>query len=145
MDDVKAEAWIKDGVAKSAISAKLVEFQFVGGQGDAPQPGSVQQQRDTPQPGSGPQQGNAPQPGGAQQQQPDAPPPGGAQQWQPDAPQPGSAQSQAAIYDQPDMEVDSDDDAQPKEEGECQADDAETFILCPHTCVVVSVRTARTR
>jgi single-strand DNA-binding protein len=29
MDDVKSEAWIKDGEAKSAISAKLIEFAFV--------------------------------------------------------------------------------------------------------------------
>ncbi|HEY7866884.1 MAG TPA: single-stranded DNA-binding protein [Psychromonas sp.] len=43
MDDVKSEAWIKDGEAKSAISAKLIEFDFVAGQQDGQTQGSQQQ------------------------------------------------------------------------------------------------------
>ena len=31
MDDVKSEAWISNGEAKSIIRAKLVEFEFAGG------------------------------------------------------------------------------------------------------------------
>ena len=44
LDDVKSEAWIKDGEAKSGLSAKLVEFEFAGGQSDSPQQQAPQQQ-----------------------------------------------------------------------------------------------------
>lgn len=46
MDDVKAESWISNGEAKSTISAKLVDFEFAGGnpQGQQSQQGGYQQQ-----------------------------------------------------------------------------------------------------
>ena len=45
MDDVKSEAWISNGEAKSGMSAKLVEFEFAGGQ----QQQAQQQQQAAPQ------------------------------------------------------------------------------------------------
>lgn len=48
MDDVKSEAWISNGEAKCGLAAKLVEFEFAGGQ--APQGGQQQQyQQPAPQ------------------------------------------------------------------------------------------------
>jgi single-strand DNA-binding protein len=67
MDDVKSEAWIKDGEARSGLSAKLIEFEFAGGQSDAPQ-------QQAPQQSTGGFQAQAPQQysnqSPAQQQQP---------------------------------------------------------------------------
>ncbi len=38
MDDVKSEAWISNGEAKSGMSAKLVDFEFAGGGQQSAQP-----------------------------------------------------------------------------------------------------------
>ena len=66
MDDVQSRAWIKDGEAKSAMQAKLVEFEFAGGQGDAK---PAQQQQVQPQQ-QAPQQQYAQQPKQLQQAEP---------------------------------------------------------------------------
>ena len=79
MDDVKAEAWVnQSGEAKSTISAKLVEFEFAGGnqQSQAPQQAQPQQQYQAPQ--------QTPQP---QYQAPQHPPQQPPQQRQPQAQQ----------------------------------------------------------
>ena len=78
MDDVKSEAWISNGEAKSGMSAKLVEFEFAGGQQQqAQQPQQApQQQAPAYQQPQQPQQaapqswGNAPQQQQTQQQAP---------------------------------------------------------------------------
>lgn len=66
MDDVKSEAWIDKSTneAKSGLSAKLVEFEFAGGQ--APQGGQQQQQAPQQQ---APQYQQAPQQQAPQYQQ----------------------------------------------------------------------------
>lgn len=62
MDDVKSEAWIKDGEAKSGLSAKIIEFSFVSdGSQQTPQQQAPQQQcNNAPQQQQAPQQ-KAPQ------------------------------------------------------------------------------------
>ena len=49
MDDVKSEAWIKNGEAASTISAKLVEFEFAGGGAGAAQGNQNAPQQNRPQ------------------------------------------------------------------------------------------------
>ena len=79
MDDVKSEAWIKDGEAKSGLSAKIVEFSFVSD-------GSQQQSQQAPQQyNNAPQQQQPPQMAPAYQQQ--QAPQQQAQQYQQQAPQ----------------------------------------------------------
>lgn len=82
MYDVKSEAWIKDGEAKSGMSAKIADFSFVSdGQGGQPQqqqqPQQMQQPQMTPKPQQQqpayqappvPQQQPAPQQAAPQQQ-----------------------------------------------------------------------------
>ncbi len=108
MDDVKSEAWISNGEAKGGLSAKLVEFEFAGGQ--APQGGQQNQQRQAPQQQQqrqAPQQqaqqswGNAPQQAPAPQQQ-QAPQMAPAYQA---APQQASTQAPAQ-YNEPNQSFD---------------------------------------
>lgn len=89
MDDVQSRAWIKDGEAKSAMQAKLVEFEFAGGQ---TQNGAQQQQA---------------QPQRAQQAAPQ-------QSWGNEPPQQAAPQQNApaskppAQYAEPSMDFDDD-------------------------------------
>jgi len=87
MDDVKSEAWIdkNSNEAKSGLSAKLVEFEFAGGQ--SPQQGG-QQQQNAPQQQQAPKQ-HAPQMAPAYQQP-------GPQQMQPPAQSWGTPPAQMA-------------------------------------------------
>lgn len=49
MDDVKSEAWLKNGEPTSTISAKLVEFEFAGGGAGAAQGNQNAPQQNRPQ------------------------------------------------------------------------------------------------
>lgn len=49
MDDVKSEAWISNGEAKSGLSAKLVDFEFAGSGNQSNQQQAPAQQQRAPQ------------------------------------------------------------------------------------------------
>ena len=111
MDDVKSEAWISNGEAKSGMSAKLVEFEFAGG-GQPAQGG--QQQYNAPQQApqqqcNAPQQ-QAPQMAPAYQPVPQNAPQQQAPQSWGNAPQQqgGQQQAQGKVTNHPSMDFDDD-------------------------------------
>ena len=102
MDDVKSEAWISNGEAKSGMSAKLVDFEFAGGQQQQQQQ-AQQPQQAAPQYQQAPQQ-QAPAYQQPKQQQQAAPQSWGnaPQQQQPQqAPQQQAPQQQANLNEPP--------------------------------------------